>query len=162
MNSLTTIPTPGSSFDDGVMLKLAREIAMDIRPLDEILQVHEVVASDWEVMQKSGTFQRYLRSAIEEWSSATNAAERVRAKSLAMVEESLPEFYARMHDSRETLPAKTELLKTIARFAGVGASPDFKNGGGEKMVVTINLGADNQLRIERDMKTVEGDSYDAG
>lgn len=160
MSTLTVAQNPLTTFDDVTMLKLAREIAMDIRPIESILETHEVGGDEWDLIQKSEVFQRYLRSSVEEWASATNAGERVRVKSLAMVEESLPEFFARLHDSRETLPAKTELLKTIARFAGVGANPDFKNGGGDKMVVTINLGADQQLRIERDINTIEGEAYD--
>jgi ATP-dependent exoDNAse (exonuclease V) beta subunit len=159
---MSTLPIPQkvhTAFDDAVMLKLAREIAMDIRPLGDILETHEVAAETWDSIRTSDTFQRYLRSFIEEWTSATNAGERVRVKSLSMIEESLPEFFARMHDARENLPAKTELLKTIARFAGVGVSPDFKNGGGDKMIVTINLGADQQLRIERDINTIEGEAY---
>ena len=160
MSTLTVTHKTPYTFDDIVMLKLAREIAMDIRPLESILETHEVAAVEWEEIQRSEAFKRYLRSSVEEWSSATNAGERVRIKSLAMVEESLPEFFARMHDARENLPAKTELLKTIARFAGVGANPDFKNGGGDKMVVTINLGADQQLRIERDINTIEGEAYE--
>ena len=68
-----------------------------------------------------------------------------------MVEEALPEFYARMHDPKEPLPAKTDVLKTIAKFAGVGGSDFNAAVGGEKLSVTINLGSDHQLRIEKEV-----------
>lgn len=147
----TRLPAASRTFDDATMLMLAREIAMDIRPLEQILDVCGISEDEFELIKTKGSFQRYVRSASEQWHSALNAAERVKIKSLSMVEESLPEFFMRMHDQNETLSSKVELLKTVARFAGVGVNPNFENGGGEKMVVTINLGADQQLRIEKDV-----------
>jgi hypothetical protein len=138
-------------FGDAMMMSLAREIAMDIRPLEEILDSLGIGTARYDEIQTSPTFQRYLRSAVEEWSSATNAAERVKLKSLTMVEQALPEFYARMHDQKESLAAKTELLKAIARFANVGNAAAGVAGSGEKLVVNINLGADRKLRFERDV-----------
>lgn len=138
------------SFGDVKLLKLAREISMDIRPVEEILKSFEVSSSEWDEICTNPTFKQYMRSCIEEWASVTNTQERVRLKSLAFVEEALPEFYARAHDSRESLAAKTEILKTVAKFAGVGAQAEGVMQG-EKMVVTINLGSDHQLKIERDV-----------
>jgi hypothetical protein len=148
-----------ASNDEVVILRLAREIAMDIHPLEDILKRHEVTEGAWEDIQQNPGFKSYLRNAVEEWQSATNTAERVKLKSLAFVEESLPEFYARAHDPKEPLAAKTEVLKTIAKFAGVGGSVDGAVAG-ERMVVTINLGADQQLRIERDVtpQVIEGEA----
>lgn len=144
-------PPPASmDFGDDVLLKLARELAMDMRELPAVLDLMEMTAEDFEQVKASPVFQRYLRSAVEEWNSATNTSERVKLKSLAMVEESLPEFYARMHDPKETLANKTEVLKTISRFAGVGGQVST-GASAERMVVTINLGADRQLRVEKDI-----------
>lgn len=139
---------PGIS--DVTLLKLAREIAMDIRPLEGILETLEIKPTDWEYISSLPRFQGYLRSAVEGWESATNTAERVRMKSLSFVEEALPEFYARAHDAREPLAAKTEVLKTIAKFAGIGGAVEGANLG-ERMVVTINLGADHQFTIQKDV-----------
>lgn len=140
------------------MLKLAREIAMDIQPIEDILKHHQVTDGQWEEIQQNPRFKNYLRGAVEEWQSATNTSERVKLKSMAFVEEALPEFFARAHDPKEPLAAKTEVLKTIAKFAGVGGSVDGALTG-EKMIVTINLGADQQLRIERDVtpQVIDGD-----
>ena len=141
------------------MLKLAREIAMDIQPVEDILKHHEITGDQWEEIQQNPRFKGYLRGAVEEWQSATNTSERVKLKSMAFVEEALPEFYARAHDPKEPLSAKIEVLKTIAKFAGVGGSVEGALAG-EKMIVTINLGADQQLRIERDVtpQVIEGEA----
>ena len=147
-----------ASNNEVTMLKLAREIAMDIQPIDDILKHHQVTDGQWEEIQQNPRFKNYLRGAVEEWQSATNTPERVKLKSMAFVEEALPEFFARAHDPKEPLAAKTEVLKTIAKFAGVGGSVDGALAG-EKMIVTINLGADQQLRIERDVtpQVIDGD-----
>lgn len=155
---MTAIIPQLPSFHDAILLKLAREIAMDIHPLDEILARHAVPQDKWDEIHANVTFQGYLRGAIEEWGSATNTAERVRLKSLAFVEEALPEFFARAHDAKENLQHKTDVLKTIAKLAGLEKN-STEASVGERLSVTINLGADHQLRVEKDITsqvTIEG------
>lgn len=144
---------------DVTLLKLAREIAMDIQPVETILATLEISDDEWQNIQQNLTFRGYLRTAIEEWQSASNTQERVRLKSLAFVEEALPEFYARAHDPTENLQHKIRVLEVVAKFAGVGGNVDTALSG-EKFSVTINLGADHQVRIERDVtpQVIEGDA----
>lgn len=149
---------PEASYNDLKLLKLAREIAMDMRELDDILKSHSVTRSEWQKISTNTKFLDYLRKSTEEWQSATNTAERVRIKSLAFVEEALPEFFARAHDNRENLSAKTEVLKAVSRFAGIGVSGTEAGITGERFSVTINLGEDKNVKIERDVtpKVIEG------
>lgn len=134
---------------DAKFVRLAREIAMEIHPLPEILQRMEVSEFEWAAIQQNTRFQQLLASAVEEWNSATNTAERVKIKSLAFVEEALPEFFARAHDPKEGLAAKVEVLKTVSKFAGVGE----KTGGvdvGSRFSVTINMG-DTKVSFEKQL-----------
>jgi len=140
-----------AGFIEVTMLKLAREIAMDIRPTEEILESHGLSTSEWEKTRENPYFQGILKSEIEAWQSAGNTSERVKLKSLAFVEEALPEFYARAHDPKELLSAKTDILKTISKFAGIGGSNFDAGVMGERLSVTINLGSDQTLRIEKDI-----------
>jgi len=141
---------PAAFTNDQLMLRLAREIAMDIHPLDTILRTHNVSAKLWQTIRVNPRFTQLLTSNMEAWGSSLNTAERVRVKSLAIVEEILPEFYARMSDQKENLNHKVEALKTVARFAGVGEKASDGNAG-ERFSVTINLGADQQLKIEKNV-----------
>lgn len=146
-------PNPGTSaaLTDLKMLRLAREIAMDIRPLEAILVTHEVTLEDFDLLRVHPTFTSYLRNCIEEWASAQNTAERVRLKSLAIVEESLPEFYARAHDPKELLQHKIKTLEVIAKFAGIGDRGIIGvAGGGEKLSITINLGEGRKVTVEHE------------
>lgn len=157
---MSTIVMHSTTISDVTMLKLTREIAMDIHPIEQLLDRYEVDPSQWETAKDNPRFKELLRSAIEEWNSATNTSERVRLKSLHFVEEALPEFYARAHDPKEGLAAKNEVLKTVARFAGIGGSGIDGASMGERLSVTINLGADHQLKIEKDVtsRVIDGEA----
>lgn len=158
---MTELPEKRAGFHEVAILKLAREIAMDIRPTDEILESHGINHQKWEEMRENPYFQAVLAQEIEAWQGAMNTAERVKLKSLAFVEEALPEFYARAHDPKEHLSAKIEVLKTISKFAGIGGNNFDASLGGERLSVTINMGADQTLRIERDITSqVIEDDYE--
>lgn len=146
MAELTTTFTTNPGVD---YISLAREIARDMNPIQTILESRQIDANEWERIQANPHFQRVLSAEVEAWQSANNVGERVRLKALHFVEEALPEFFQRAHDPRETLNAKTEVLKTITRLAGIGNSVGETGAMGEKFSVTINLGADQTLKIEK-------------
>lgn len=154
---MTSLVVQSPSFDELTILKLAREIAMDLRNIEDILESLAVSSEDWETIQALPIFQDRLRSAVEEWQSGMNTSERIRMKSLSFIEEVLPELYARAHDAKEGLAAKMEVVKTVSKFAGIGGSVDGA-ANGERMVVTINLGADHQLKVEKNVtsQVIEG------
>lgn len=139
------------------LLKLSREIARDIHDIETILNRFGISAELFADISKLPRFQSLLQSELEAWNTASNTSERVKIKSLSFVEELLPEMYARAHDPREPLSAKVELLKTIGKFGGVGVT-SFEGAIGEKLSVTINLGADSQLKFEKDItpQVIEG------
>ena len=132
------------------LLKLSREIARDIHPIENILERFGIDAELWSDIRTMPRFISFLQHEVETWNSAPNTSERVKIKSLSFVEELLPEMYERAHDPRETLSSKVELLKTVGRFGGVGVSMS-EGGIGEKLSVTINLGADKELKFEKDV-----------
>jgi hypothetical protein len=151
MNALVEQST---SFQHATYLKLAREIAMNILPLEDILKAHSLDANKWETISKSESFQRLLHSEIESWQSATNAQERVKVKAASLIEEFLPELYTRMHDPREALNAKIEAAKLARDLAGFSKAGVDTSVVGERFSVTINLGADHTLKIEKDVTPV--------
>jgi len=143
------------------IVRLAREIAMDIRPIDEILQIQNISRDIFDKIRITKEFERVLQNEIEAWNSAVNTAERVRLKSLSFVEESLADFYADAVNKNESLSARTEVLKTVARFAGIGGSGVDGAINGEKFFVTINLGTDKTVKFEKDVtpKVIDAEDY---
>lgn len=142
-------PSPPASLEV-TLVKLAREIAMDIHPIETILENYKISPAQWEKISTNPYFTRVLTAEIANWNAAINTQERVKVKAAAMVEEWLPEAHTRLHDPAEVLSSKTELAKLVARLADIGVNGVGVNGaGGERFSVTINMGADASLKFEK-------------
>ena len=148
MTSLTLV----SPFTDDVnLLKLAREIAMDLHDLPDILKRHGLSEEDWTRLSTDQNFLKLLEGEVVAWQAAANTHDRTKLKAAALVEEWLPEANRRIHDPGEALSAKTELAKLLARIADMGLGNANVNGGGERFVVNINLGGDKQLKFTHEV-----------
>lgn len=133
--------------NDLLFVQLAREIAMDIHPLETILKNHAVSDDDWQVIRANPQFNEYLRIYIQEWNSATSTEQRVKIKAMSFVEEALPEMFARVHSPDEALPGKVKAFEVVTKIAGLGAQQQGGPATGEKFSITINMGADEKLVI---------------
>jgi hypothetical protein len=134
---MNTVISPSNSDLD--LVRLAREIAMDILPLEKILEQYAISDETWSQLQLNTKFRMLLGSEVESWSSALNTKERVIVKSAAMLEEWLPTLNARIHDSEEALPAVVEAGKMLAKLAGLGEK-DISSTVGERFVINISMG----------------------
>ena len=152
---MTHTPVVIKAEEDIGLVKLAREIAINHFPIETILETHQISNETWERIKENPRFQALLKAQIEEWNGALNTHERTKLKAAAMIEDYLPEGNTRLNDRTETLNSKVELLKLLARIAGMGESKTEGVGSGEKFSVTINLGADQKLTFEKDVKVIE-------
>ena len=137
--------------DDLFLIKLAREIAIEHYPLETILERYHIDGETWAKLRNNARFNELLKSETEAWNSATNTAERTKLKAAALIEEWLPEANSRLHDQAENLNHKVELAKLLSRIGGLEKATMEANGGGERFTVTINMGADAQLKIEKEL-----------
>jgi len=145
---------------DNVLLRIAREIAIDLYDTETILKNNQIDRNQFEQIKRDPRFLRILEAEVAAWNAAGNTHERTKLKAAALMEEFLPEANARIHDPKEPLSAKTELVKTLTRIAGMGIdNARVEGGGGEKFTVTINLGASEKLTFENTLphKVIEGD-----
>lgn len=147
--------------DEALWRRLAREVAKDIVPIDEILKHFAVTKQAWAFIFPSPIFQRMLTAEIEQWNSADGTMDRVKLKALVMIEEVLPEMFAKMLDPRENLTAKTEVFKNIAKIAEVGQTSTPVGAGGERFSVTINLGNAKPIVIDQQLpqQVIESDDF---
>lgn len=149
---MATTNVLASSQSDLQLVKLAREIAMDIYPLETILKQYSISPKRWDELQRNGKFQILLESEGAAWSTALNTHERVKLKAAAMMEEWLPELNNRMHDPDENLPAKIEAGKMLSKIAGMGMPGQADGATPERFTVTINLGPQAPpIQIEKDV-----------
>lgn len=123
---------------------------MGIHDLDAILERAGVAADQWARVAKNKRFQGILRNEIEAWNGALNTHERVKIKSAVILEDWLPELHARLHDKDESLNSKIEGGKLAASLAGLGRQAQV-GGAAENLVVTINLGADHNIKFEKNI-----------
>jgi len=156
---MDAVLSPSNSDID--VVRLAREIAMDIVPLADILKQYSISDETWSELQRNSRFKMLLALEVEAWSTALNTHERVKMKSASMLEEFLPELYARMHDREEAFPAVIEAAKTLAKMASIGNERgDALAAIGERFSININLGpAVAPLEFTKEVKpvTIEGE-----
>jgi hypothetical protein len=152
-----------ANIDDTTLVKLAREVAMNIFDIETILTRYKIDQETWLWVQEHPRFAQLLTSAIEEWESALNTKERVKVKASSMIELWLAHANELLHNTNEDTGKKTELAKFVARLADLGVTnTQIQGNTGERLSVIINLGSD-QLKIEKDItpKVIEHDSSQA-
>jgi hypothetical protein len=131
------------------IVKLAREIAMDLRELDQILEHHLIDRQAFEQLKRNPYFCRVLSSEVEAWQSATNTGERVKLKAAAMMEELLPTLFERIVNPKEDLMKVVKGGELVTKLAGLNAEDNKNINPSDKVVITINMGADNKLQIAK-------------
>lgn len=141
---------PPNVYDEAKLVKLARQIAMGIKDLPEVLFDNSLTLREWDEIRILPAFGRVLEGEVKAWEGAHNTADRVRVKAASMLEEYLPELYARLNDREEPLMAKMKAVELVAKIAGFGQA-DIPQAGspGDKVQVIINLGADTRLNFEK-------------
>jgi hypothetical protein len=138
------------------LAKLAREIAMDIFPLDKVLSVNRLSTEEWASIQQDPRFQRTLKEMIAEWNAAGNARERVRIKA-ATGFEMLMETY--LEDAvKEDIPLiqRLEVGKLMARLGELEAQKAGSGGG--QVLIQINFGEKQVTQEVPALKAIEGRS----
>lgn len=143
---------PVGMYDDVKLVKLAREIAMGIKDLPDILFDNGLTQMEFASIQVLPHFAKMLDAEVAAWQSAVNTNDRVKLKAGAMLEEYLPELYARLNDREEPLMAKIKAVEHLSKMAGFG-DRDIQQAGspGDKVSVIINLGADHQLVYRKEL-----------
>jgi hypothetical protein len=123
---------------------LARELAMGIYEVEDILKRYGVSWEEFDRIQAMGRFQRLMEQITVEWGSTMNTRERVKFKALAGVEDGLPSLFQSAKDSRETLASRVEAYKLARVLAGIGER-DPNEVAPEKFTLTINIGDDSTV-----------------
>ncbi len=143
---------------DLLYIQLAREIAMDHFALNEVLERYNISHGAWAFIKNNRRFIGLLEQEKTAWQSAINTHERTRFKAAAIMELFLPEASKRLHDHKEALSGKVKLAELISKLAGMGERTPEQLGDGQRFSVTINLGADHQIAIDKTVKPVQHNS----
>ncbi len=153
MSMPSDYPTiPASVYDEVKLVKLARQIAMGVKDLPDILFANDLTQREFEEISKLPHFKRILDAEVRSWASIDSAEDRVRVKSASLIEEFLPELYARLNDRDENLTGKVKALELASKWARLGQTEAPTAGApGDRVQVIINLGADNKLVYDKQL-----------
>jgi hypothetical protein len=151
MNTLPQTVNEFNSISDSDS-RLAVEIAVQLRPVPEILKQYDLSRKDLVRKLKDPMFRDMVRQAKSLWNSDLSVKERIRLKSQILVEDSILEIFSMVHNRDNAIPARLDAFKQLARVAEVD-SPDRSNADtGSRFTVSINLGEKMSPVI------IEGDS----
>lgn len=139
---MANLPTPHN------LAKLAKEIAMDIKPFDDILRLHELDNVTWNRIAENPQFQAMLRDMIVDWNSAKNGKERIRVKSAIGVELVLDTIITDCMDERLPLNQRVEAIKMLSRLGELEQPQQGQGGGADRVVFQIHIGSTPAVTID--------------
>jgi len=120
------------------LAKLAREIAMDILPIDRVLSLNQIEDEDWVRIQEDPRFRAQLADMIKEWESATNTRDRVRVKAATGFEALMEVYLEDAMNPEIPLVQRVEVGKLLVKIGELEAQK--LGGGGSQVLIQINFG----------------------
>jgi hypothetical protein len=130
------LPHPNEAFALDFSV-LAREIAMDIFPIDQVLKIHQVTTEEWLKISQNPRFIATLDDMIRQWNAASNTKERVRVKAATGLEIVLEEYIYAIKDPNTPANHKVEAGKFLAKLGELDGA--VIGGGQAGGGITINI-----------------------
>lgn len=154
-----TLPVDNKESLDTLMLSLARNMAMDMYDLEDILKQLEIPMVVFNKIKDHPRFISYLRSEKDAWNAATNTAERTKLKAAVVMEEYMKQAYLDLHEKKTPLNQRVELGKLLAKVAGMGETkPIAGSGGGVGFSLQINISPSSAPVVINSQKTIDHDN----
>lgn len=119
---------------------LAREIAMDLFDVKQIIELHRLTDEEWTRIQATPKFQQMLSEMIAEWNSASSTADRVKMKAATGLESVLEVFIRDIADTSIPLTQRAEAGKFLARLGELDGQRGNLAGGGGQLLIQLNIG----------------------
>lgn len=136
---------------DASLVSLAREIAQDIFPLEDILVRHGfeggVSDPEWAELQARGEWSRILQGQILEWSAADSTKKRITLKAQTALEAALPSMFAISQDPNEKALDRLKATELLGKFGNIGADKESNGGGGGGFSLKINFSSGKQVKV---------------
>lgn len=132
---------------------LAREIAQDIFPLEQVIRLHNLSDDEWLKISVHPKFVSILNDMTKEWNSASNTAERIKVKSQAGLESQLEILIADCGDPSIPLSQRTEAYRMLARLGDLDGQGKVQVG--EKFSITLNIGTVVKAVDVKEPKVIE-------
>ncbi len=118
---------------------LALDLAADLWPEGVVFGNHGIDPVYGAALLQKDWFRQMVDEAKREWSSITNAKQRIKLKSQIVVEMSLNELYNIVTDANVPAAARVSAFKELKDISGTAAA-DPNQGGPAAPMVNIYLG----------------------
>lgn len=150
-----TLNEPEAALTPQLVGSLARELAINLRDLDDILLTYKISRATYENLKNKEFFTKAVDTAVIEWNSAANTIIRCQLEAAFTFEQGIPKANAVAMDPKTPFNHTVDYLKLMADVGGVKKSPN-QGQGSERFQITINLGADTTLEFEGSRAPVSG------
>lgn len=142
---------PGPAINDKDS-RLALELAMDIADMKDILSRHDITAQELKTKLDNPAFRNMVKEFKSWWNSELTVKERIRLKSMVLVEDSLLELYAIFHNKDNTAASRLEAFKSLAKVATVDTPDKEGAAAGERVHISINIpGTEKAITYEAEV-----------
>lgn len=139
------------------LVGVARDIAMDIHTLSEVLKKHSLSEAQYGYLSTHNDFfKKALVQQAHEWQSLGSTQARLKAQAAAALETQLPTLGSRMGAASEKLSDVVEAAKLFAKIAGVDTDTGGPRAGGEGFTITIDLGANERITARSGSDPLQG------
>lgn len=132
--------------------RLAMELAIEISDLPDIMSRYGLTADDLRAKLRNPAFSNMVKEARITWRSDLSIKERIRVKSMSLVEDSLLELYKIFHNPDTAIPARLDAFKTLSRTATTDAPDKDGAAAGERVHISINIpGSEKPVTYEAEI-----------
>jgi hypothetical protein len=132
------------------LAKLAREIAIDMLPLTEVLRLNQISDEEWERISQEPRFRDMLDNMVADWNAASNTKQRVQLKAATGMESFMEHLISEGHKPEVPLSQKVELAKLLAKLGELEASREGF-AGGQQFGIYINV-----QQTDKDVNIIAG------
>jgi len=124
--------------------QLAKEIAAQISPLNDILNKFGIDAVQFAVINNTAQFRQLLLEAKAQWNSTNNAKERIRSYADAVAEDGLLVMHEIIQDKDATPSARIDAHKHVTSISNAAATKVPLQAISDRFTIEIHIGADKQ------------------
>jgi hypothetical protein len=137
---------------------LAREVAMDIFPLEQILAVHRVTDLEWEKISTHPKFLEMVADMVRTWNAAATTPDRVRTKAQTGLEARIEHFVNAISDETIPLGQRVEAGKFLARLGELDGNQQILgagSAGGAGISIVLNIGNVTKRMDGEELRVIE-------
>lgn len=140
-----------TEIDQIAIMRLAREISRELKPLEAVLDDMKITAEQFERIQNNPLFHFHLTEEAGLWSATTkeNLRNRIAVKAAFAVDELMKEAIDLVQDKKLGGEARIKALQFLAKLGQLGEGNVTKDDGSGRVTINILMG-DKKLSFDKD------------